>query len=503
MNSSQLNIQIDLNSSTFKSKSNHFINFDSDKWKLKNNITINLELVKGHMDPGLFDSYKTVLRYLSENNAASTVRSYDSAVLRYLRVQKVSDFSLVNVTNYRSNKANDEWLSKLRPVLLRWHKLREKGVSDELIDTLKSWKVAQNKSGVAVLVNDPSKGPLTDTERESFINSSAHALENNVINISDFAIGLIFCSLGVRPEQVSQLKVRDVCTKGGHMNPHSIRIPLAKTGSGFRAGFMEFGIVEEIHKILSLHIENLEVKVCEEFNFKVDKDVFMEIPLFQSSLFWSIGSLNDLEESNATDSYHRVAETISTVPNKIAKKLSLINRNNESLILNSRRFRYTFATNLVREGYDIVKVAKLLTHNDISNVHCYYKNSLEFVAYIRKQLSGSFSEISAAFLGKVVDSHEDAKNGGNHDMQIAENNGHIGVCGTEGRCDSQPLACYSCGNFQPLKDANHKGLLEDLLDERQRIVNHTKDEMIIEAQDHTIKAVARVIQICQNNTQGA
>jgi len=482
----------------FTSKAGYEVDFNSDKWKIKNDITINLQLAGNLLNKSLFNSYKVVLKYYSENNAGSTVRNYADAVSKYLKSQNTSHFSLTEMTNYRSNKENNNNLSNLRPVLLKWHSLQEPGVSDELAKQLSDWNIPRNPTGVAVLSNDPNKGPLTDVERESFIIKGADALEKGKISLSDFAISLIFVSLGARSEQISQLKVKDLNFEKNHVYPYSIAMPLAKKGTLFRGGFLKSKLVEDIYKVINLHVDDLRLKSKDKFNFKVDNKDFDNFPLFPSSVFWNVENTHDLREKIKGDFFHKCAVVIATSPGKIAKKIKLINRNGKPLVINSRRFRYTFATNLVKEGHDIVTVAKLLTHNGTHNVYCYFKNTVEFVQHIRKQTKGSFSDFAAAFMGKVVNDSNVAKNGDKCDMHVVEEYGHMGVCGRDYRCDSHAIVCYTCPNFQPLVEANHERLLEDLLEERSRIEVTTDDQLVIGAKDHAIKAVARVSQICNN-----
>lgn len=482
---------------SFTSYSGYKVNFDDDEWKIKVGITVNLAAVKELIKDELFYSYKVVLKYMVENHSANTIRSYHHAVLRYFKTQNSSDFSIVDITNYRANKKNNVYLVRLRAFLIRWHKLQEPGVSDDLIDQIKEWNLPRNETGAAVLSNDPNKCPLEDIERETFLIKSANAVENGDIAISDFAVSLIFSSLGVRSEQISQLKIKDVRVAEGRVHPYSINMPLSKKGKGFRGAFSESFLVEEIYRVIRLHVDDLVCQVRDRFDFSVKDTDIQRMPLFPSNKIWNSDSYKELLREIDGDQFHSTSYAIGKIPSNVAKKINALNRHGEPLVLNSRRLRYTFATNLVREGHDIVTTAKLLNHSGTHNVQIYFKNTVDFVKYIRERTKGQFSDFAAAFLGEVVDSSSVAKNGDRSDMQIVEENGHMGVCGRDHRCSSHPVVCYTCPNFQPLIDSDHKGLLNSLIEERSKVEKTTKDKSVIEAKDHIIKAVARVLQICQ------
>lgn len=481
----------------FQSYAGYKVNFDDDRWRIKGDVSINLSTIKEQIRSDLFYSYKVVLKYFVENYSGDTVRNYNHSVSRYFRSQDDKSFSLTAITNYRSQEENNAYMANVRAFLIRWHKLKEPGVSDDLIARLQEWKVSMNETGTAVLSNDPNKGPLEDVERESFIIKGANALENGDINVSDFAISLIFISLGVRAGQISQLKIKDVRISEGRVYPYSINMPLSKKGKGFRKEFLESFLVEDIYRIIQLHIDSLTCKINGHFGFRVENSMLGEIPLFPCRKFWSIGTYGELCNDINSDKFHTASATIGKAPNRISKKTNLLNRCRDPLILNSRRLRYTFATNLVSEGHDIVAVAKLLGHSGTHNVRIYFKNTTDFVKHIRERTKGKMSDFAAAFSGEVVDSLAVAKNGNRGDMQVVEESGHMGVCGRDYRCESHPVVCYTCPNFQPLIEADHKSLLDNLVKERSRVECMTKDQSVIEAQDHVIKAVARVLQICQ------
>jgi hypothetical protein len=101
-------------------------------------------------------------------------------------------------------------------------------------------------------------------------------------------------------------------------------------------------------------------------------------------------------------------------------------------------------------------------------------------------------------MGIVVDKEQDAKRGDDLSSRIRHNGAGAGTCGTYGYCGANaPIPCYTCTNFQPWLDGPHEKVYQDLLNDRQRVYEITKDEAVTAALDRTIYAVAQVILRCK------
>jgi hypothetical protein len=59
------------------------------------------------------------------------------------------------------------------------------------------------------------------------------------------------------------------------------------------------------------------------------------------------------------------------------------------------------------------------------------------------------------------------------------------------------IPCYTCSHFQALLDGPHEAIRSELIAEKQRLAEISGDGALATANDHTILAVAQVIQKCK------
>ncbi|GGD91091.1 hypothetical protein GCM10011515_08460 [Tsuneonella deserti] len=108
-----------------------------------------------------------------------------------------------------------------------------------------------------------------------------------------------------------------------------------------------------------------------------------------------------------------------------------------------------------------------------------------------------------AFLGKIVRGPHEAERGGDpnsviaHKSKTMESLRKVGTCGEHSFCDLYaPIACYTCRMFQPWLEADHRSVLDGLLDTRDERLREGSDPKWTKVNDRTIAAVKEVIAIC-------
>lgn len=181
------------------------------------------------------------------------------------------------------------------------------------------------------------------------------------------------------------------------------------------------------------------------------------------------------------------------------RKLGVISpRTGAPLHITCRRFRYTLATRLVREGASQRQVAELLDHSDLQSVQCYFDLKSDIVESLDKATTMTLAPVAQAFLGHLVRSEADANRGSNPSSRIyAKRAGEVapvGTCGSMSFCGLYaPIACYTCVKFQPWVEAPHEEVLEALLAERTRRQDQGLDARMVGINDDTILAVADVV----------
>ena len=153
-------------------------------------------------------------------------------------------------------------------------------------------------------------------------------------------------------------------------------------------------------------------------------------------------------------------------------------RTGKPLQLNARRFRYTLATEMAREGASRHKIADVLDHTDLQNVEVYIEASSYIVTQVGDRFDPRFQPVLQRFLGKVVDTSDPQPFPGLKRKvipgvvvqlpMVPVKLGGIGACGKdaakEGICQlAPPLSCYGCDKFAAFRDFDH-GSIGDALE---------------------------------------
>jgi hypothetical protein len=219
--------------------------------------------------------------------------------------------------------------------------------------------------------------------------------------------------------------------------------------------------------------------------------------------FNEVKSLGELRQLLQTDYLHlRRANVTCTLQKVVSEAECHSERTGDILAVTAMRFRYTTGTRAVREGCGKIIVAELLDHSTTQDVDVYAKNIPEFAAKLDEKLGFLMAPYARAFMGILVDKEQDAKRGNDPSSRIRHNGAGAGTCGTYGYCGANvPIPCYTCLHFQPWLDGPHEKVYQNLLNDRKRLFEITKDEAVTAALDRTIIAVAQVILRCQARSE--
>ncbi len=493
------NIPTKFQENYFLSNLGYNVSVNSDTWKLSKDTTINLVLVKSLIPEDVFASYKKTLSYFAKNLSSDYTKGLQEQFLVFLRATGTRKITIQSILNFKANlNKRDEWhLGRLRVLLKKWYDLGYEGVPDEVYEQLSDWRLSGNVKGEAVLSFDPKKGPFDDIELQGLNDAIAQSFEKGVISRDEFGMNLTLSYLGVRPVQITHIKLKDLI-KGQSQGDdlYFLRIPRAKQRNvGFREQFKDRAINPYLWRALKAQADYVTTEI-KKLNFKIPTEIIAELPLFPDKKLWQIQTLYELEISLKTDQLHVSKQTISYSLKKVVKDSRVMGRDGHLLHVSPVRFRYTTGSRAAREGFGSWIIAELLDHSDTQNAEVYVKNHPNFAQKIDKALSKQLAPYAKAFMGKIIVDTNDANNGNELSMQVRNEMGHVGVCGSYGHCGSHPAACYTCIHFQPLLDAPHEKLLEDLIQQREESITLTGDMAVSSSQDRTILAVAQVVQLC-------
>lgn len=372
---------------------------------------------------------------------------------------------------------------------------------DELI-------IGGNVKGEAVLSVDPEKGPLSDVEIVALINALGAARLTGKLSLKEQVAIWLCIALGQNSGPLSLLREEDfeeLTMPGSSSAVWQIKVPRHKKGDPverrqFRTRKLNGFIAGLIKELIS---ENRSAAGT-SYNSYAAPLLRRETPRVDIS-----------EDSPIRDyRYHYQSSALTELVARAVAELAVISpRTGRRLQATVRRFRYTYATRLVREGASSLVVADALDHTDLQNIQVYFDIKSDIVPKLDRTLALELGPIAQAFLGQIVRGETDAVRGGRRDSRVyhadkkTRSLDPLGTCGSFSFCNLfAPIACYTCFRFQPWMDAPHDKALQALLDARQQRIDAGLDDRMVTIFDNTIFAIADVIHridLCREEVEAS
>jgi integrase len=362
------------------------------------------------------------------------------------------------------------------------------GFSAETLYDFLRIKLQGNPQGVDVLSENKDEGPLTHFEvtqlRNALIRDKGPIIERLCLWLS--------LSYGCNPANFVLLKESDFIER--HFNSvedhfFELKIPRIKKRA-------------QTHKRTEFKVRKVDARLADLIKKQIAENVnkHPELkharPLLMRKKPYAAWLNTDLSEFAYHISTGQFLETL----NKCIKRLNIISpRTGQRLHVTPRRLRYTYATAMVKQGASAVELAELLDHTDLQNVRVYFNARSEIVERLDAALAEKLAPLVNAFKGKLIsqeDTIEFAARVNYQEAQHIRKIHGIGTCGAKFLCHLYPpLSCYLCEKFQPWKNAPHKKVLNDLINERQkRIDQYGDNDHYAKQLDDVIYSVAQVIK---------
>lgn len=483
----------------------------SPRWRLSRDRILSMGWMSRTLSPSLADATKKVLIHyaISYSGAhAGNVADQFRAFTVWLSEQRgtIDRVSSSDLISYRSAIGRDrEWhIGVLSGLLKTWIDLGIEGVDDTIAQLLNGWRLKGNRKGQAVQVKCPYKGPLSDLEYEGIQQRLLEAYEGDEVELEDFVLVTLFMATGRRPVQLGDLKAIDLIEgrASGGLREFILNVPRRKQRAfGWRKQFKPVALVPEIGLALQGLVQQNEMRF-QRIQPQPKPGIMKQLPIFPNwktikGIDFEATSLPALVQSEAL---HFKTESLSYRLRRIVAALDVLSeRTGARLEVFPTRLRRTVATRAAREGYGSLVIAELLDHTDDQNARVYTENVPEHVDAINKAVARQLAPLAQAFAGVLVDHEPDAVRGEDAKSRVRTSSGEgAGTCGHYGFCGAYaPVACYTCRHFQPWLDGGHEEVLEELLAERNRVMEVTKDEAMASINDRTIFAVTEVIQQCE------
>ncbi len=433
-------------------------------------------------------AWKRTLIWYLQNKSAHHAKGAFERVLHLVRflspgaVGAIPEITPTDILNYRSSlPPKRQWyLASLSGVLCRWSDLGYSGVPAETSRLLRSLRLPGNDKGEAVRTSDPFEGPLTDIEFSGLMTALDDGLATGMISEENFLLLWLTACLGLRPLQVSQLKIGDLHPpRLTGASQWLLDIPrLKQPGTIARTQVRTRPIISTVGAMLQRQATRVRCR------FDTQSE---DLPLFPAvrDTRWLAGY-----------EWHQTAKLISHRIKSVAERLCVFSeRTGELLSISSRRLRRSFGTRAAGEGMGEYEVADLLDHSDTQNAQVYVEATSDIMERLDKAIALKLAPLAQAFSGHFASTEELRKAPGGV-VRGGVQAPPLGACGQQAFCGfAAPIACYTCRQFRAWRDGPHEAVLERLILERDRL-QATTDPRIAAVNDRTILAVAEVVRLC-------
>jgi integrase len=481
-----------------KTLDGYTIHMEDDVWRIPNRGPLRVAEVTNRLPPQLADSLRRLLAHTVQFKAWGTAISDIKVFKTYLRLKDPLPISTATVINARDGLAQGQFM-RLRILVKECFDLGYPGISQDVYPLVVDSKLPPEQSLRPVRSWDPKKGPLTEIERQDFIEAIIQAYDSAHLSLSDLALGLLLCHAGRRPAQIAALRIKDLLPRNGEH--YFLSVPRTKQqGMPVGSEYKEYALSREVWIVLRAQCDDVIRRVSDRLPFAVPPDLMHELPMWpRYEWLQGIGSLDQLVAEIAAQSPRHNEDRVRTGLKRIAKSLNLMSaRIGGPMPLYPYRFRYTLGVAAARAGCSEFEIAELLEHLTIENMDAYTTSVPEHAQRLQAALSADMKVYADAFLGRVVEQESDAVRGDDPHSRVTMKGSGMGTCGSYGYCGADvPIPCYTCRQFQPWVDGPHEEVLAMLLARRQTYHAITGAEDTTAALERTIVAVNEVIGVCQ------
>ncbi|MCP1560142.1 UNVERIFIED_ORG: integrase [Methylobacterium sp. SuP10 SLI 274] len=383
--------------------------------------------------------------------------------------------------------------------LQRWYRFCAKregsGVNRTSASIVDAISIGGGPKAVAVLTRDPKGGPLDDAETTALLQALAAAREAGAVPIQGLVAVWLCIVLGPNPRMLSMMREEDFRRVDGR-HPE-LSVPRIKGKDAF--GRTQFKTRKLDEPSATLVEELIAANAAARKAHPWDDDRYGKA-LFPRTK----PDARLVGRPQHAYAMHRSSALISRLVMRTVVALGVRSpRTGETLKAGPRRFRYTFATRLLREGASAEVVKDLLDHKDLQTIRAYLNLRGELVEKLDAAMAMELAPMAQAFLGMLVGSEAEAVRGDTRASRIfgagpSKEEG-LGTCGSLSFCGlAAPVACYTCIRFQPWVEGPHTQVLDGLLRQREERRERGLDGRLVTMTDNTILAVADVVRLCED-----
>ncbi|WP_140399093.1 site-specific integrase [Pseudomonas sp. SID14000] len=382
------------------------------------------------------------------------------------------------------------------------------GFSEHRLFSLAQVRRARQSTGALVSMQDTDFGPFTRTEL-SFIEEAMKSFVE--VTTAERAAYYLARDWGLRPIQMALLHIEDLGVD--ELGPF-ISVPCVKGTKRSilrraKSNFVRRYIADDTAEAIQCHIptaqtvaENMRTRISLYIGEK--KAAKLGTPLFPAK------ARSDLRiqrycrnEKLLPYALHCDSHSISKMMRDLTYKLRIPRTKDRSretddyyLNISAYRFRRTKGTSMVLAGATPEEVAEALDHVSVDSIKYYFRYNLELHDFINRVHSESPDIVRAveAWQGRLTNANET--------LSSEINIGNLGKCTRGSACPFHPtVSCYSCVNFRPNKNANHRQALVDI-EEFQALMTDTSTGPISQQLEVAIHGAKSLILAIEYEARG-
>jgi hypothetical protein len=355
-------------------------------------------------------------------------------------------------------------------------------------------RIPGNEKGLAVRNEDANEGPLHDAELILLRRALQADKSTEPEHRRQRAAVWLALAFGRNASNYAQLRNRDLInlTTGTGIDTWVLMIPRIKKRGRPRAEFKQEYVGPELAAIL---LELVGEDTARWTGTVEDRPLLLRA----TPPLKLVGTAMD------EWAFHLTSNDFTALIKDAVTRYGIVSpRTGEYLELTTRRLRYTYATNRVREGISRIDLADALDHSDLQHVRVYFDARSTIVERLDETAAKEIAPVLALFKGKPTSSTEARPDKIIRiEPEIAASRGKLAELGSLGECGEDevctwfpPYSCYICPKFRPFDDSVtiHTFVLEHLVNRRAALLSDSLNNNRIALQlDEVIYACAHVI----------
>ena len=279
----------------------------------------------------------------------------------------------------------------LRNALNYWAETGVPGLADDLAGFLHFMDAPAYLAGQAVRTCSPTEGALKSDELDAVLACLDLGHDRGLVKLDDYCIALLLCHLGLRPIQVSLLKVRDLVAPA---NPGTsaldLLVPRVKVGGGSqcRESFTPRQLAPLLAGLLQEQA-GAAIRWAEGHGVGAQ-----DAPMFPSSHGNRSARLPGLEG-------HLSSKNVSTRARTALNRTAVLSTSTHAGQTFALRLRRTVATLRHAEGASLLEVAHVLDQRAGSTASIYIQPTPELGARVGRALERAYAGLAAGLRSRV------------------------------------------------------------------------------------------------------